>query len=64
VLPADDIEWHKIFDSAETIWGGPGDALGIITARNVEHAVELKPESILIYQYHVQSNNHIPYSIS
>ena len=64
VLPAGQIEWHKIFDSSETKWGGSGDAPGVITAGNVEHTIELQPESILIYQYHVQSNNHIPYSIS
>ena len=63
-LRASETELHKMFDSAETKWNGPGGAPEIIAKATTEHAIQFQPESILIYRQHVQSTSNIPYSIS
>jgi maltooligosyltrehalose trehalohydrolase len=50
-VPANISGWQKLFDSAESIWGGPGPAPQLI---NSNDACELMPESAAIYtQYYV-----------
>jgi maltooligosyltrehalose trehalohydrolase len=53
-LPGYQEQWNKIWDSASPAWGGPAESPSEITALS---AVELPPESILIYSNCVSRNS-------
>ena len=57
----DQDQWHKVFDSADPGWLGPGAAPESVFKDSI---ISIQPESIIIYKTHVQSCCHLPISVS
>lgn len=49
IMPDEETPWHKIVDSADRQWNGPGETA---LTKVFNHAVTVQPESLVIYKNH------------